>query len=307
MAVEHLLASERDFHGPARDHRQLRRDDLVAEGVALATEPAPVGAGDHADAGRRELEHLGEGAVDVVGRLGGAPQRELPVRRPVGHGRVLFHREVRAALEEERVLAHQVGVPERLLHVAELEVDQLVQVPLVTVVVDAGFGVGEGVLGIGDRAQRLVANGDAGERGGGRLLGGRGDGRHGIAHETDLVERQRMLVLAHRENAKGDGQILAGEHPLHAREPGCGRGVDGDDASVGVGTAEQFGVQHAGQEQIVGEPRRAGDFRRRIDLPERFPDHAKGALTGCHTSSPVPARPARRACGPPPAQRPRRS
>ena len=101
---------------------------------------------------------------------------------------MLLHREVCAALEEERVLAHQVGVPEPLLHVAELEVDELVHVAQVAVFVDAGLGVSECVFGVGDRAQRLVLDGDASERGGGRFLAGRRDGRDGITHEAHLVE-----------------------------------------------------------------------------------------------------------------------
>src|SRR5437773_11111789 len=75
-------------------------------------------------------------------------------------------------------------------------------------------------------------------------------------------------------------------------------------------TAEQPGVQHARQEQVVGESRNAGDFGGRVDLADRLPDHAKGGRllsTGTHTGSPAPARPAPPACAPPPVPPPRRS
>ncbi len=151
---------------------------------------------------------------------------------------MLLHREVRAALEEKGVFAHQVGVSKPLLHVAELEVNQLVQVPQVAVLVDAGLGVGERVHGVGDGAQRLVLDGDAAERGGGCLLAGRRHGRHGIAHEPHLVEGKRVLVLTDREDSKRDGEVLAGEHGLHARERGGLRRVDRDDAGVGMRAAQ---------------------------------------------------------------------
>src|SRR3989475_12950757 len=90
---------------------------------------------------------------------------------------------------------------------------------------------------------------------------------------------------------------------------------------LGVGAPEQLGVQHAGQEQVVGELGHAGDLGRRVDLAERVADDSKRRtgppdrrrffdrrlLTGAHTRSPAPARPAPPACAPPPIPRPRRS
>src|SRR5207302_7384813 len=81
----------------------------------------------------------------------------------------------------------------------------------------------------------------------GGLLARRRDGRDRIAYEAHLVERQRVLVLAHWEDAKGDRQVRAREHRFHTREC-CGlRRVDADDAGVRVRTAEQLRVQHPGQ------------------------------------------------------------
>src|SRR5207249_1851776 len=136
VAVEHLFARKRGFYGSPRDHSQLRDYDLMTEGIALPAEAAPVRARDHADARRRELQHFGERPVHVVRRLGSAPQRELPISGPVGYRRVLLHRQVGASLEEEQVLAYDVGLRQRRLDVAEFEIDQLVDVPGVGIVVD---------------------------------------------------------------------------------------------------------------------------------------------------------------------------
>ena len=312
VTVKDLLAGEGDLHRPPREDRELRHHDLVTERVALAAEAAAVGRGDDADLGGGELEHLGEGAVHIVRRLGRAPERELAVGqgRPVGHRRVLLHRQMRAALEEEQVLAHQIRRGEPLVHVAELEVDEFVDVAAVAVVVDAGLGVRHRILSVRDRAQRLVGHVDQVERGGRDFLTHRGDACHRVAHEAHLVARQGMLILAHGQNPEGDRQVSTRQHSLHTRQGLGSRGINTRDAGVGMGTAEQLGVQHAGEEEVVGESRHAGDFGGRVHFADRRADHAQGggrALTASHTGSPVPASHPRPADGPRPALRPRRS
>ena len=162
VTVEDLFASQSDLHWPTGQHRELRDYDLVRERVALPAEPAAVRRGDHADPRRRQLEDFGESAVHVVGRLGGAPQRQLAVRmgRPVRHRRMLLHRQVGAPLEKEQVLAHQVRLCESRLDVTELEIDQLVDVARIGVIVDRRGRVFDCVQSIRDRAQRLVLHTD---------------------------------------------------------------------------------------------------------------------------------------------------
>ena len=238
VAVEHFFARQRDLDRTTRDHRELRDDDLMAERIALAAEAAAVRRGDDADARGRELEHFGQRPVHVMRRLGAAPQRELAVGGPLRHGRVLLHRQVGVALVEEQVLAHQVSPREARLHVAELEVNELVEVAAVAVVVDAGLGVGDGVLGVGDGAQRLVLDGHEVER---RSRDVFVHGRHGrdrIADEPDLVRRERVLVLAHREDAEGDREVFPGQHGFHPGEPRGLRRVDADDLGVRMRAAQ---------------------------------------------------------------------
>ena len=70
VTVEDLLTRESNFDGAAYKHRELRRDNLVTERIALSPETAAVRAGDHTDTGRREPEDLRECPVHVVRRLG---------------------------------------------------------------------------------------------------------------------------------------------------------------------------------------------------------------------------------------------
>ena len=311
VAVEHLLAGEGDLDRAAGDHGELRDDDLMAEGIALPPERATVRAGDHPDARRRELQHLGERPMHIVRCLGGAPQRELSIGRrgPVGHRRVLLHGQVGVPHEEEQVLAYEIGLRQASVDVAEFEMDELVDVPGIRIVVDRRLGMLDGVERVGEGPQHLVLDGDQVERLGGRFFAGGRDRRHGVAHEARFVERQGVLVLAHGEDAERDRQVLPDEHRFDAGESGGFGRVDRDDASVGVGAAEQLREEHPGQEQVVGEPGNARDFRGRVHLAVGLPHYLEPCrlLTGRHTGSPVPASRPRPASERPPARRLHRS
>ena len=154
--VEDLLARQRELHRPAGELGQLARRDLVGERIELAAEAAADGRGDHADVRLRHVQDLAEQAMHVVRRLGRRPQRELAVGAPLRHRGVLLHGQVRIALEEEHVLAHEVRLGERRLHVAELQRHRLVDVRPVAVLVDAHLRMGQRVLDRHQRAERLV-------------------------------------------------------------------------------------------------------------------------------------------------------
>ena len=133
-------------------------------GIALAAEAAAVGRGDHADVRGGQGQRLRERAVHVVRRLRARPQHELAVRILRRDGRVLLDRQVRVALIEERVLEDAIRVGERLLDVAEAERHGLVDVAAIAVLVNPRLVVREAVVGIAERAQRLVLDVDQIER-----------------------------------------------------------------------------------------------------------------------------------------------
>jgi hypothetical protein len=71
-----------------------------------------------------------------------------------------------------------------------------------------------------------------------------------------------MRAPACRNRLQGEGpaqRILAGHHRHHARHLLGRRHVDRDDAGVGVRTAQDRAVQHAGQGDVVDELRPAGE------------------------------------------------
>ena len=272
MRVEDLLARQRALHRPAGDHRQLAHDDLVGEGVCLAAEAAAVRGADDADPVHRQLEHLGERAVHVMHDLRRRPQCDLAVD-VCRDGAVLFHRQVRVALEEEHVLSYMCSFREATVHVAELQGHELVDVVRPAVVLDAlVLGSFQRLLDRHHRLEHLVLDGDrVACRRGGLLVDG-GDGGDRIADVTHLLVLERALVLRHREDAELHRQVSASDHRADARDAAGRRGVDGDDAGVRVRAAEDAAVQRARKHHVVGVDRLAGDLRRSIDLRKRFAD-----------------------------------
>ena len=187
VAVEDLFPRQRDLHRTSEDHGRLRDHDLVIEGVGLPAEAAAVWAGDHADVRRRQRQCAGEGSVQVMGHLGRRPDRQLPVLIGSGDRGVLLDGQVGVSLKKEDVLEDPVRSRKRLLGVAELERDPLVDVSFFSVIVDARRGVLVRFERRRTGRQDLVVDFDEVERiaGGGLVLGD--DRGHGIADEAHTI------------------------------------------------------------------------------------------------------------------------
>ena len=164
----------------------------------------------------------------------------------MGDGGVLLHRQVIAALEEEDVLADQVGGVEGRVDVAELERDVLVDVRTVAVLVDPGLGMGERVEDRHEGDKRLVVDLDQPARLLGRLLVHGRDGGDRIADHADLLGAEGLLILRDGQDAELHPRQVSGrDHREDAGERAGARGVDRPDAGVGVSAPEQLGVRHA--------------------------------------------------------------
>ena len=213
--------------------------------------------------------------MQVVRRLGARDDDQLAVAVLVGDRRVLLEREMRVALVEEDVLEDVVRGGERLVDVAELHRDPLVDVAFVAVVVDARLEGRQRLGGIGDRLQRLVDDVEQVERLGGRQLVARDDQRDGIADEAHLVHAERVLVLAHRQDAVRDRQIGAGQDQQHAGMRRRAGGIDRDDARVRERRAQQLREHHARQDEIVRVLGLTGGLGAAVDPPPRKADDAR--------------------------------
>ncbi len=213
MAVEDLFAREADLHRAARQEGQLGDDDLVIERVALPAEAAAVRAGHDPDSRRGHAEDLGERAVEVVRRLRRGTDRQPAVGLGNREARVLLHREVRVPAEEEDVLEHVVRGGDRGVHVAELHRDPLVDVPVVSVVVERFHVVLHGLGRIEDGFELLVFDVDGLDRLEGDLLVPRSHGDDGIADEAHAIHAERVLVLRDGQDAERRRHRVARERP----------------------------------------------------------------------------------------------
>jgi len=202
---------------------------------------------------------------------------------------VLLDRQMRVAFVEEQVLEHVVRAGNRRVGVTKLECLQPVDVALLGIVVNAGITARlywlERFLRRADRVERLVAHVDQVERFGRRLLVPGDDRGERIADVAHMLGRERIFVLADRQDAEGDGEILAGEHQVHAGMRLGARHVDGLDQRVRVRRAQKLDVQHARQHDVVGKARLAGDLGAAVDAPARLADDFHGAAIRFAASS----------------------
>jgi hypothetical protein len=138
-----------------------------------------------------------------------------------------------------------------------------------------------------DEADRLARDGRAGR-------GHRGDSvplvenlltGHDVASHVPEIDCQALgadvgeLVL---------GQIGAGHHGLDAGQRLRARGVDGDDARVGVRAPENLSEQRAGHVEVRAEHRRARHLRHAVGADRAGADPLEGLLLHRHRKvSPV--------------------
>ena len=109
----------------------------------------------------------------------------------------------------------------------------------------------------------------------------RRDGGHLVPHEQHLVPGQHRMVPQQAANPTV-GQVAASNHGVHAGHfPGAG-GVDANDASVGVGAAQDFAPQHPGAIDVGSVQRLSRDFVRAFCPGYRLANHRIGR----HLSTP---------------------
>lgn len=284
VRVESLLARVQDLHRPTRPLRQLRHAELQVEWLRLPAERAAHRRLYHPDPGHVQIQDPGQLPVQVVRDLGRAPDGELPVR--VGHadGAVGLDGGMSSAFEIVIPIYDSVTPIHLVIDLAEGEVHDLrdVAVPALLLGGVDGDGVGVGlrllglqrVPGIEEGRERLVHDGDGVERCDGRVLvhGAHGaHGGHGVAHVSDPVDAERLLVAHPRDDAVLLRHVLPRDDGVDAVHGLGGGGVDGEDPGVGVGRAQDLPVEHSRQRDVVGVAGAAAQVARQclLDLLTR--------------------------------------
>lgn len=115
--------------------------------------------------------------------------------------------------------------------------------------------------GIEHRGQLLVVHTNRGDRGLGRVIGFGGDGRHPIADEPHPIPAEDRHVAHHLADQQPWNLLARYDRTNSWYLPGR-RGIDAEDASVGIGAAQDFGEQHARQRHIRRVARVSGDLVR---------------------------------------------
>ena len=129
---------------------------------------------------------------------------------------VLLHRQMGVAFVEESVFANQIGFGKAFFNVAEFQRDFLVDVAAVAVFVNARLVDHHRFFDRRDGVERFVFDFDQVHRIEGDVFINRRDRGDRIADEANLVDAERVFVLADGQNAVGNRQVFAGDNCEHA-------------------------------------------------------------------------------------------
>ena len=242
--------------------------DLDRE-MGFQPEPAADIRRDHPELVLGHEERVfGEPAPQIMGRLAGRPQRDVPSRAvafgEIGAG---LQRGSGDAVGVERHRDHVMRPGEgrrRRLAVAALDLEDQVGAELL--VQDRRVGI-EAARDGGDRRQGIVVDRDRlgavdravavlGDHGGDHvadmvdLAGGERRAQH-FVHRPSVGERHRVDAGQRPEPSRLP--VGGGEHPEHPRQRRR-RAIDAADAGMGVGRAHEGDMRRAGGLDIVDEP-----------------------------------------------------
>ncbi len=160
----------------------------------------------------------------------------------------------------EAVLAHEVGLGEAGLDVAEIHVELPADVAG-PIVVHERCCVGDCLVDAEDAGERLVIDPDAlaGFLGGGLVDGA--DGDDCFADEAHLLHGQRRLLARLGHPAPGEAaEVAPGQHTPDAFHRERRSGVDVQDPRMRMRAAQELDPQHAGERKIGRIARIAGDL-----------------------------------------------
>ena len=190
-------------------------------------------------------EARGDLIAVLVQPLRGDPQ--VDAARAVGHGEPRLRPEERLVLHADLVGALDDDVARRRgVAVGEADVADHVAVGM------DRWRVG-GCLGVDQRGQHLVGDGDRVERPAGRVRVVGGYRGHRFAGEAHDVAGEHRLVGREQAVGAGSRHVVGGDDARHAGDRQRRPDVERGDAGVGVGRAQGAAPQHALGVQVGGE------------------------------------------------------
>ena len=278
-----------------------QRDQRFHLAIRLAAETAAHGQGVNTNVVQPEPEDACDVGSDHERVLVAGPHFQ-PVARPACDIDVGFQVEVMNAGEVEAVGEHRHRCRERLVHVAIAEgiFGQHVlrrlrgaggacpgrrHAALGRVIEQCRRIRCECCFGRHQRRQDLVIHHDRPGGPEGSLFITSNDRRDGVTDVADPIGRDHRLIVERHavERIGEDRGVLPGQHHGHAGNGSRGGGIDAQDTGVGVRTAQQLAVQHAGQryvESVGGTPghavTRGGGKRRGGDAVHHAAASARG-------------------------------
>ena len=272
-------------HGQLVPAGQREAEQLLGVHVELAAEPAADGRRHDPYLVLGQAERDGRHQLEDVGHLRRRVERDVAAEG-LGDGDdgARFHRHRQQPLLHVALADGVDGGLEGLVDGAVLALDlerpRVARVGAEVLVDDRG--VGERILQVDHRRQRLVFDFDGLDRvAGGRLAGG-DNGDDAVTDVADLAHRQRVVgrvlhVVGDRPRARHRGrprvlEVGAGVDGDDAGHGGRGRGVDRGDAGVGVRAAGEGEVERARDGEVVGEAGFAREERRVLPAQEPLAD-----------------------------------
>ena len=265
VGQKHFLPAQHHIHRRLGLAGQQPAYQLIGHCLGLAAEPTAHHRLDQANLAHVQLHHRGDGHVHVIGHLRRAPDVQPLVERiPAGHGGVGFHLGVGHLWGMEAVLQDHIAGRETRLHVPKLGVNLALDIAFAFFM--QGFRpLGHRLEGIEVGRQGVVFHHDGVQGLFGRPgihRGHRGDAFALVAH---LVPGQRILVARQGQHAERHVALLPGDHRSHARHGFGRRNVDGHDAGVRVGAAQDASHQGVRKTEIRGILAPSGGFFQPVD------------------------------------------
>ena len=290
MAVKILFPGGNELHGAARLQGQRHADGH--DGIHLDARPERPAHGDplHVDLAQGQLENVAQELANVVNGLSRGPDRDAAVGLRLADDGFGFHLGVVDPSGLEFLFQDEIGLAESLFRISLPDFpgggDVVFNFPFF-IADDNGFvenrrpGL-QGFERVKNRGAGFVFDPNEGQGLFGQFLGFGGDRGDCLAHVAGLLRQQEAVFVGGPGDADQTlvvfyfGNVLEGEAD---RAQALGRArIDFRDPGVGVGAAQNPGMEHAGESDIGGINFLPGHLRKAVFADRLFSNGMIGLL-----------------------------